>query len=289
MKKSILSILILVSVCFFVFSFTNNSIDKKGDKTKKYNLKYDLKKGTKFTVVFTDEFERSTVLPDGDRTGNTIDDTYEGDFEVISSKSSGLSLELEIKSASRGSRNPGGTFNSTFDEIIGKKVRFTLSPEGVPSKLDVFTELPQQDKVLGRTAPDDFVQRLAALFPVLPEGSVDIGDSWNYEIEENRPSFGGLNSNIKCKYTYKILGEEKRDGYDCLKIEINYDQITKAEGERRGRPFKYEMGGKGKEIIYFAYKEGVFVYKMGEYNPDGGFNDSAMSDTAKYEVKVNIH
>ena len=147
---------------------------------------------------------------------------------------------------------------------------------------------PEENKVLGRTAPDDYLHRICTLFPRLPEKEVEIGDSWTARVEEEYPAYGGAKSKITAEYTYKILGEEKREGYDCLKIEMNYEQTTKSEGERRGRPFKYEMGGKGKEIIYFAYKEGIFISKKGNYNPDGGFNDSAMSDTVEYEVKVSV-
>ena len=286
MKKMSLFVVVLLIGAFFTVSLAGNPPE---NKVKKYDLKYNLPKGTKFTVTFIDKFERSSVLPDGDVTGNTIDDTYGGTFEVISAGSDGLVLDLDITQADRLSKNPGGTFNFTFDEIIGKKVRFNISSTGELSSLDGFKNLEGLNKIFRRTAPDDLVHRIAALFPILPEKSVETGDTWTSEISAKRPSYSGLKSDIKCKYTYKILGEEKKEGYDCLKIEINYEQLTNTNGEVRGRPYIYKMGGKGKETLYFAYEKGMFVYKKGDYRPEGGMEGGPdFSDTIDYEVTVKF-
>jgi hypothetical protein len=289
MKKSILFVFILLLAGFSTLSFINNSFDKEGDKTKKYDLKYNLQKGSKFTVTFVDEFERSTVLPDGDQTGNTIDDTYEGVFEVISTENNkSVDFKLQLKQASRISRNPGGTFNTNFEDIIGKDISCSISLYGKLLEFKMLDINLERNKLLGRTAPDDYLHRICTLFPRLPDKPVEVGDSWTAKVEEDYPAYGGAKSKITADYSYKILEEIEKDGMECLKIEVNYAQHTFSEGERRGRQFKYEMKGEGKEIIYFAYKEGVFIYKKGEYNPDGGFNNSAMSDTVEYEVKVTI-
>lgn len=285
MKKMSLFVVVLLIGAFFTISLADNS----SDKSKKYDLKYNLSKGTKFTVTFIDKFERSSIMPNGDVTGNTIDDTYGGVFEVISADNDGLVLDLNITKAARLSKNPGGTFNSTFDEIIGKKVRFNMSETGELSNLDGFINLEDTNKILRRTAPDDLLHRLAALFPVLPGKSVELGDTWTSEITGKKPTYSGLKSDIKCKYTYKILGEEKIAGFDCLKIDVNYEQATKTDGEIRGRLFKYNMGGTGKETIYFAYKKGMFISKKGEYRPEGGMEGGPdFSDTIEYEVTVKF-
>jgi len=293
MKKLNVAILLMCTFISTVFAGDppcRNS--KNGTQGKKYDLKYNMNQGAKFTLTYTDAFERTTYFFDGDITGNTIDDTFEGSFEVKSVENDKeFTFEMEILKASRLSKNPGGTFPIDFKGLIGIKIITTLSPDGTPLRMGVLKEFPERDRLLRRTGPDQYIHRILSIFPKLPENPVSIGDTWAHKIEAERPAYGGTKSDIISNYTYKLLEETKLDGIDCLKIECTYTQSLKSEGEMRGHHYKIEFQGKGNEIIYFAYKKGMLLQKEGTFKHEGTRQNGEsleQEDAVKYSVKVKF-
>ena len=69
--------------------------------------------------------------------------------------------------------------------------------------------------------------------------------------------------------TVKIIEETKKDGFDCLKIEETTIQKMTGEFEQNGMPLSLERETKGTEIIYFAYKKGMFLHRENKSNAEG--------------------
>jgi len=293
MKKLSVVILLICTIISTVFAGDPPCRNiKNGTQGKKYDLKYKMNQGAKFTLTYTDAFERTTYFFDGDITGNTIDDTFEGSVKVKSvEKDKELTLEMEILKASRLKKNPGGTFPIEFKGLIGEKVIVALSPYGIPLWMGVLDELPDRDRFLRRTGPDQYLHRIFSIFPKLPEDPVSIGDTWTHKIEAERPAYGETKSDIISNYMYKLLEEAKINGIDCLKIECTYTQSLKSEGEMRGHHFKTEFQGKGTETIYFAHKKGMVLQKEGTFKHEGTRENGEtleQEDAVKYSVKVKF-
>ncbi|MCP4727807.1 MAG: hypothetical protein GY863_22405 [bacterium] len=79
------------------------------------------------------------------------------------------------------------------------------------------------------------------------------------------------------------------NGLDCLKIEMTYTHEASVEGERRGRHISEEIEGSGKETIYFAYEEGMFISKVGTFEMTAESGRATREDEVKYEIKANIN
>lgn len=276
----------LVFVVAFTFSLLSGDLNAL--QGKKYKLEYKMAQGTKFSISAFHEYERETILPDGNLTGNTIVDKFEGHFQVESNDpANGMILGMEILKLHREKINPGGTFLNDFTELAGTKLSFGLSPSGEIFNLEGFKSLPQQDLFLRVSAPDHFLHRIHSSFPILPETPVAIGDTWTSTLEAVRP-WGELEVKITSKNTYKVLEETQLNGIDCLKIEVNIIQSSKAEGERWGRQVSAEYEGSGKETIYFALAQGMVLQKEGSMEVKGRLMQSDQTDNVKYGWQVKF-
>jgi hypothetical protein len=288
MKKKL-----ILCICFVLFLgflwVSSGSGYAPIPEAKKYVLKYQMPVGSKFTVKAVHEYARETILPDGEMTGNTIDDEFEGLFTVKSGGGSdGAKLEMEIKKIFRESINPGGTFPDDFPELTGSKVTFGISPSGELSGLEAFNSLPQIDIFLRCSAADHYVHRIHNSFPVLPAKAVSIGDTWTSKMASQRDWWRGIKAEVSSVYTYKLVEETELDGIDCLKIEVSVIQKSAAKGDFQGRDMFAEYEGEGKETVYFACKKGMFVKKEGSMIVKGTLRESPQTDEIKYSYSVSF-
>ena len=173
-------------------------------------LKYEMPVGSSFVITGRNFFERETVLPDGGLTGNTIEHTFEGSFEV--EEAQGLGLKMVFQKLACEKNNPGGTFIDPFDSLTGYEVGFTLSPEGELSGLEDFENLPEKEVLLRLSAPDNFVHTVHNAFPHLPDRAVGPGDTWTYKMESDRPFSRGARSLVTSEYTYRFVEAVEKDG-----------------------------------------------------------------------------
>lgn len=280
-KYSAVAIIIL-----FGYTFLNAAWKRPDEKI--YRLEYKMVEGTKFSITADHNYERETILPDGNLTGNTIDDTFVGDFHVISSDAdAGMVLSVEIIELHRESINPGGSFREDFAELTGSRVEFAISPRGEILHPEVFNALPQQELFLRVSAPDHYLHRIHSFLPILPAAPVKIGDTWTSTLEAVRP-WGELGVKVTSKNSYQILEETRFNGVDCLKIAVAVKQASKAEGERWGRNVSAEYEGTGEEVFYFAPALGMVLGKEGSMQVKGRLMQSDQTDTIKYGWKVKF-
>jgi len=271
-----------------LFTFTAASSEINSLNSKKYELEYKISEETRFRIKAFHNYERETILPDGNLTGNTIDDKFEGVFQIQSADSSkGMSLMLEILKIHRESNNPGGTFLEDFAELTGSKITFGLSSKGKIFDLNEFNTLPQRDLFLRVSAPDHYLHRIHSSFPILSDTPVGIGDTWTSTLEAVRP-WGELGVKVVSNNIYKVLEETKLNGFDCLKIEVIIDQKSQAEGEKWGRNITAEYEGTGKEIVFFAPALGMVLKKEGSMEVKGRLMQSDQTDNIKYGWQVEF-
>jgi len=263
--------------------------NESGSAQQTYHPEYSLAVGSEFTVTGTHHFERETILPDGDITGNTIDHELELDFSVRAADAArGLDLEMVILKLHRESINPGGTFHERFAELTGRKLDMRLSPEGELSGLEETGGLPQRDLLLQITAPDAFIDHFHYGFPSLPGHSVAIGETWVRETSSLRPFRGGAQASVINRLTYRLIGETLHEGIPCLEIEVVTARTNRVDLESHRGPITAEWEGRGREKIYFDHKRGMLLHREGSLEIEGHFGESEQKDLLEYVYSVKI-
>lgn len=110
-----------------------------------------------------------------------------------------------------------------------------------------------------------------------PDTPVGIGDSWSSTIEPN-PQLP-IPMNVK----YTILGFEKIDGKDCVKIKSEVESSPGAAGS-------INLDVKATGTIWFAYNEGIMARNEVTSNMIMVMeNDMGGGETEKIETRMNLN
>ncbi len=281
MKK--LSICMLISASLMVLAFTFPETQKK------YDIKYKSSSSRSVKMKVKDEFRRTTIFNNGDRTGNTINDEYDLLLKVNNGSLSDLSVEIQLFRLQRTNNNPGGTSTDEFMDMTAKTVNVDLDSKGNVKGLKGFTDLPEKESIGRRTAPDHWMQRIYTMLPVFPDESVGAGDTWTYEITGKWPvSYFNADSDVKTVYNCVIKGVTKKNGIECLEIESSYTMTSLLETEYRGRHIKAESKAKGIEKIFFSVEMGLMIAKEGVMNTESEFSQGNRTDYTKYSVETEF-
>jgi hypothetical protein len=138
-----------------------------------------------------------------------------------------------------------------FNEIIGKKVKYTLSKKGQLSNLVGFDAMPPVKMPSGGNYTGQHLQEeIEHLFLTLPNEPVSIGDSWK------REAFG-------VEIEYNLIDEVNFMGYDCVRIFANIIERTSQKiKDNSGKVMISEVFEPYSDIYYFAYKEGMMIYRF---------------------------
>jgi len=268
MKKVFLSISLLLLVSAAMLSLST-AAEKTPAAEKLYELKYQLKPGTTFVIVSTGETESVT-----DQMGTEVVASITGDGEdtytVLSAdKDKGLTIELEIGERTQDISSDMGSASTDFSELIGKKAKFVLLPNGEAEGFEGFDELPEVTTGSGETLTKElYIIGVKDTFPKLPDKPVKIGDTWK-DVQGYDVPLGDYTLRSDSDYTYTLLEEVKKDGIDCLKIEVTGTDKVTGEFEQQGTLLELERVTTTKAVMYFAYNMGMFVLYEAESKAEG--------------------
>jgi len=250
---------------------------------QEYTLKYNLARGTKFTLTNESSEETIQEVMGNEMVVNSNSSSVSKCVVLSADEEAGIKIEYEFADRKSESETPQGASSVDFSELIGKKVKFLLSGIGEASGFEGFDELPEITHESGQTiGKDRFINSIKNLFPKLPEKPVKIGESWTRTQEDDVPMPDGGALKSKTDFTYTLLEEVKKDGLDCLKIGISFTQTVSGEFEQMGMPIVMEMKGKGDDVMYFAHKKGMLVSYEDESSSEG------MADVASAGMSIPI-
>lgn len=150
---------------------------------------------------------------------------------------------------------PRGENTLDVMKIREKSFELTLSPLG--QVLDS-GEAAQITYFLGGAGEQGIDNDFRDLFPGLPDGPVQVGDTWTHKGSVPGKSFNPETS-IELESVNTLEGFETVDGMECAKITSQFTGELVTAGE--STPGTAVSGGPvtGSGIWYFAYKEGVLV------------------------------
>lgn len=283
MKRSV-QLILIVFVCFLISNCAEKRIELLGSAEKGFILTYHPEAGTKFTIVSS---ATSEIVMDQMGTEVVVNVEGEGEdsYEVISvDNEAGITFELEYRERSDNVESPAGSGSTDYSELVGKKAKFVVSPLGKTSSFEGFENLPEITTALQETTnKDQYILGVKAAFPMLPEKAVKFGDTWTETDEQEIPASGGK-FKIVSNFTYKLIEEAKKDGFDCVKIEATGAIKTTGSGETQGMSFTLEREANATEIIYFAYKKGMYISREGSSRQEGIVNFESIGMEMPQEI-----
>jgi hypothetical protein len=283
MKRSVQFILI-VFVCFLISNCAVKRYEPLGSAEKGFILTYHPEAGTKFTIVSTATSE-IVMNQMGTEVVVNVEGEGEDSYEVISvDNEAGITFELEYREKSDNVESPAGSGSTDYSELVGKKAIFVVSPLGKTSGFEGFENLPEITTALQETTnKDQYISGVKAIFPMLPGKAVKFGDTWTETDEREIPASGGK-FKIVSNVTYKLIEEAKKDGFDCVKIEATGTIKTTGSGETEGMSFTLEREANATEIIYFAYRKGMYISREGSSKQEGIVNFESIGMEMPQEI-----
>jgi hypothetical protein len=135
----------------------------------------------------------------------------------------------------------------------------------------VLSPLGQEGEISGAEAityelagsPRSAATFFKVFFPDLPDKAVKIGDSWpsSFTIEEKT---GPTSMRLEFQSLNTFEGWETVDGLECARITAKVTGTMSGMGKQQGMDTSTDGTSKGKDVWYFAVKEGIFVKMMSE-------------------------
>lgn len=174
------------------------------------------------------------------------------------------------------SSTPMGDTTIIMSELIGKRTKVVLSNLGKIENREIVDSV----KITGRAA--GAAQREAIQFAKLSDKVVKIGETWTATTQDTVNQMDGKIAVIG-SYEYKLLGQEKKDDRNCLKITYTGKTTTEGKAKMQGMEFFIDGSGKTSGTIYFDAKAGLVVYE--ETNSDSETN---MALTGEQQMIIPI-
>jgi len=268
MKKVTLCIaLLFVSFAALFFAGSSSAGAQAGEKL--YELKYQMAEGTRF-VIKSDGITESVTDQMGMEMVAEITGGGEDTYTVLSANpDKSLSMELEMGEQVQDVSSDQGSASTDFSALVGKKVKFTLSPNGEVSDFDGFDELPEIPTATGDVLTSDlYILGVKESFIRLPDKPVKMGDTWT-DVRANDVPLGGATLRSESDYTYKLVEEAKKDGFDCLKIAIAGKEKLTGDFEQAGTALSIDRETQVTGFLYFAFKQGMFISIEAESKAEG--------------------
>ena len=187
------------------------------------------------------------------------------------------------------------------EAIKGKRIRVKITPQGEQREITAIDSIPMSERGErrgdrpGRERRGNPLNQLRMNLYQVPARSVKVGDSWNEPYKDTNQSGGffgrfAQDQEVKGKTKYTVLGEEKKQGLDCLHIKIESSYSRSFEGERRGNKISSETEGETNSEIWFAPNEGILVEYMQDDFSEGttAFSGRTMpsSNESTYSLKL---
>jgi hypothetical protein len=193
-------------------------------------------------------------------------------------------LATTVSSSAQGDMSPD------MSSVKGKSFDMTLSPLG--QEVDVSGAEAITYDMAGETR--NLSAGFKTFFPDLPGKPVKIGDSWPSTATTEEKT-GAMIIKVDLQYANTLEGFETVDGMECARIGSQITGTVSGSGNQGGMDLTFSGTTKGKDLWYFAVKEGMFVKNATESTSEMSIDVSAagmtipMNMTSKGEVKLTAH
>jgi hypothetical protein len=180
-------------------------------------------------------------------------------FQAEGRKEANFLLGVTIDDMAMSIATPRGDMSPDLKSVIGKSLNMVLSPLG--AEVEVSGAEAVTYELAGN--PRSAATFLKVFFPDLPDKAVKIGDTWpsSYVIEEKS---GPTSVRIEFQSLNTLEGWETVDGMECARIAAKVTGTISGTGKQQGMDTSTDGTSNGKDVWYFAVKEGLFVKATSE-------------------------
>jgi len=223
--------------------------------------------------------------------GQTMD-THTTNKSTFTFKAKGLKdknflVGVTIDDISASMTGAQGDMSPDMSSIKAKSFDMILSPLG--SEVDVSGAEAITYSIATETR--SIANGFKTLFPDLPGKPVKIGDTWpsSDAVEEKT---GSLTIQIQLQNVHTLEGFETVDGMECARVSTQVTGTISGSGNQMGQDMTFSGTSKGKNVWYFAVKEGIYVKAASESKTEMSIDVAAagmsipMTQTSKSEVKL---
>jgi hypothetical protein len=224
-----------------------------GGAERKYDLRYALKKRQQFSL--RNMYVGNTYVKRGDSRSKTgaLTRDLQLVYTVVETGADGITFEVEYRGkVYRNTGSDGKVVVTDFAPIVGKKVRYTISPSGELGGFVGFEQMPGVPMPGGWTYDGPrYREELEHMLLVLPTAPVGKGDTWT------RSAFG-------VRFEYLLVDEVKMFGRDCVRIfaKVEDEQTRSMAKDRNGNDVQVERSEPYSDIYYFDYKNGMMLSRF---------------------------
>ncbi|MFC1725800.1 hypothetical protein ACFL4T_09245 [candidate division KSB1 bacterium] len=281
---------IIVFSLLLIFNCAGKKVEFWGSAKDGFNLTYRQDAGSKFLIDYSSHMEQTLDMMGNEQVTSVKSNA---EYQVNTSafdKEKGTDLDILYNKFTSEFESAGGTMSTDFSGVIGKKANLVLSFNGVTSGFKGFDVLPVIDLPTGeKNGEREYVFNIRYLFPLLPEIPVKFGDTWQ-SVQKIEIPLGSGGLNLTLNYTYKLIEETNIDGIECLRIEGTFKQTGEGEGDSPQGQFTIEGEGEGKDVLYFAYKKGMFLKYETNSVFEGNVGAAGMEFPLAFKIsdKINI-
>jgi hypothetical protein len=152
-----------------------------------------------------------------------------------------------------------GDMSPDMAGIKGKSFDMVLSPLGI--EVDTAGAEAITYSIGGETR--SIASGFKTFFPDLPGKPIKVGDTWpsTSTVEEKT---GSVNIKIDTQNVSTLEGFETVDGMECARISTDVTGTLTGTGNQGGMDLAFSGTIKGKDVYYFAVKDGIYVKSSSE-------------------------
>jgi len=249
-------------------------------------LEYKMPAGRALTYQSkSEESQIMEVMGQSMDTSTTSTSTFT--FKAKGPKDKNLILGVSIDDIAVSVTGPQGDMSPDMASVKGKSFDMVLSPLG--AEVDVAGAEAISYAIAGESR--NLSSGFKSFFPDLPGKPVKIGDTWpaTANIEEKT---GSMNIKIDLQYVHTLEGFETVDGVECARVAAQVTGTISGTGSQGGMDLTFAGTSKGKDVWYFAVKEGCYIKAKSEATTEMSIDIAAagmtipVNQTSKSEVKL---
>ncbi|HSQ79039.1 MAG TPA: hypothetical protein VLN41_00455 [Candidatus Bathyarchaeia archaeon] len=240
------------------------------------------------TLTYDSSSEEAQVMEIQGQSVNTeTKGTSKFTFKGKGLKDKNLLLGVTVDDMAIAVTSVQGDMSPDLASVKGKSFDMVLSPTG--QEVDVTGAEAITYDMAGESR--NLSSGFKMFFPDLPGKPVKVGDTWpsTAGVEEKT---GSMSIRMDFQNVNTLEGFETVNGMECARISTQVTGTITGTGNQGGMDLTFSGTTKGKDVWYFAVKEGVLVKQTNESTSDMSIDVSAagmtipMTQTTKSEVKL---
>src|SRR5512141_362249 len=193
-------------------------------------------------------------------------------------------MATSVTSAAQGDMSPD------MSAVKGKSFDMVLSPLG--AEVDVSGAEAITFDIAGESR--SIASGFKTFFPDMPGKPVKIGDTWPSSASTEEKT-GSMDIRIDLQNVNTLEGFETIDGMECARISSAVTGNIPGTGNQGGADLTFSGTSKGKDVWYFAVKEGLYVKGTSESTAQLSIDVPAgnmtipVTQTSKSEITLTSH